>query len=500
MRNPKIFIINARKDDKLIDIATDSAFPPLGVLSLATTLQHYLPYVDVRVFDGQIMSNQYIDSAIRTGQPDIVGISTLSASIKNTLHHAKIAKDNGATVILGNDYAAVLEQFLKQRHEIDYISTADVGELAFVKFVRYMQGELNVTDVPKLMYQKDGKIKHNDTLPEILFDDRFTALDQIPVVNRNLLPPEIWQTYLRNYLDKYEKFHDNKITGVTTMNRARGCRRAKDRCIYCGISDLSLRFSSPNMFWQEVRAGKEQVGANFFYEVFDNMTSAPKTWLAAVVAAKPPDLNDIGFFVYAEALKLDKEKIDLFKRLGVTRLNMGLDSGDDIMLKRLKGPQDSVKQNMKAVKLAKASGMRAYTSFVLGAPGETRASLENTVRFAEELMDGEYTATVEAQPLFPLANARTGRMLLNPEYAKQEAARLGFKIRNQKLLAEMTKRWDYTDINSNELVKDWASIFCEVNYKELKAAAEEIRDYAKESDCPSGGSFSASSVRMILQK
>lgn len=487
-----VYLINAGNDPTRTSVPNDSAFPALGVLSLGTTLQHYFPKINVQVFDGQVTPREYIDSAIKGERPDIVGISVLATSLQNALHYAETAKNTDATVILGNDQAAITGRtMMEKRIEIDYVSTADVGELPFVQFIQYLNKEIGVTQVPQLMYRENGGIRHNTTLPELLPSDRYTALDQIPVVNRKLLtPPEAWKMYLKNYLARYGRFHEKEIKGITTMNRARGCHRVKDACTYCGILDLSLRFSSPEMFWKEVIAGREQVNADIFYEVFDNMTSAPKRWLRALIDGKPTDLDDVEFFVYAQALGLDEERIQLLKQLGVHRLNMGLDSGDDLMLKRLKGPQDSVEYNRRTAELAKKYRMGIYASFVLGAPGENPSSLSNTTEFVKWLIDGGYIAAVESQPLFPEFNAKAGRMLMDPKYAREQAEELGFRIQDKSLLEKMPEKWkDNPSPNPDEIARDWASIFCEVDYDELEKTAEEIRNYARDSGYSYGQAF-----------
>lgn len=486
-----VYLINAGNDPTRSSFANDGAFPALSVLSLGTTLHHYLPDINVKVFDGQVTSRDQIDAAILTGRPHVVGISVLATSLQNGLHYAETAKTTGAIVILGNDQAAITGRtMMAKRAAIDYIITADIGELAFLDFVKYLRDETEIESVPKLMYRQNGEIKHNDHLPELQYQNRYNALDIIPVVDRRLLPPEVWSSYLENYLAVYGRFHDRKVNGVTTMNRARGCQRVKDPCTYCGILDLSLRFSSPEIFWQEVRAGREQVGADVFYEVFDNMVSAPRPWLERIIIAKPDDLNDVEFFIYAQALGMDVRLAGLFRRLGVKQLNMGLDSGDDTMLKRLKGPQDSVEQNMAAAELVQKAGMRIYASFVLGAPGETHESLANTIEFAKWLVDEDYVAVVEAQPLLPEFNAKAGRMLMQPEVGIEEAGRLCVKVRNEGLLKQMPEKWtDDESPNPDEIAKDWAAIFCEVDYEELDQAASVIREYARDHGYSYGKAF-----------
>jgi len=59
-------------------------------------------------------------------------------------------------------------------------------------------------------------------------------------------------------------------------------REQKMPCTFCGIADLSPRFSSPEVFWDDVRAGIADVSASIFHEAFDSFSSAPR-WIEQLV-------------------------------------------------------------------------------------------------------------------------------------------------------------------------------------------------------------------------
>lgn len=491
-----VYLINAGNDPCLTSIANDSTFPALGVISIGTAVKNYKPNWALRVFDGQVMPKDYIVEEMRREQPHAVGVSVLSTSYENAIDYARAAKNSGAVVIFGNDQPALLgRNMMSKREEIDYICTSDIGELTFIAFLDFLDGNRSLEQVPNLLYR--GKVIHStdeSPLADIAKGDlkygpkdKWAALDITGIPDRKLLPAEAWNVYLGNYLSKYAWAHKHRVTGVTTINRARGCARVKEPCSYCGIKDLALRFSSPEMFWADVKAGISDIKANIFYEVFDSMSSAPQ-WVRRLISARPKDIEDVHFFVYTQALETTKLLVDLYKELGVFRANMGLDSGDDVMLKRLKGPKDSVEQNKKAAILLKDAGIQIYGSLVLGAPGENHKSLENTINFARWLVDNRLVAGIEAQPLYPEFNAKAGRWLMNPDEAKKVAEKLGFKIKDEKLLYRMKDKWEASENpDPDEISRDWAQIFCEVSYDDLVKASKEINEYAEKHGI-SGGS------------
>ena len=91
-------------------------------------------------------------------------------------------------------------------------------------------------------------------------------LDIFPVVDRTLYPKQHWRTYLKNYRAKFGHLHsDHAVTGVTTINRARGCSRAKEphTCKHCDML-LDTSMSSAHVFWKEVQVANRQVRADIF--------------------------------------------------------------------------------------------------------------------------------------------------------------------------------------------------------------------------------------------
>lgn len=479
-----IYLINAGNDEKYRQgVVHGTSFPPLGVISLGTAVQQATDW-EVKVFDGLVTSEEEIIRSIQQDHPAVLGISVLATSYQSALNLAQAGKKNGAVTLFGNDQARITgRNMLAARPEIDYICTADIGERSLVQFLEYIDSKRDIGSVAKLLYRTNGYIQHND-LPELNPADRFVVLDQIPIPDRSLITREIREKYLASYRIAYP---DEEVTGTATINRFRGCARVKDPCCYCGIADLTIRASSPKIFWQDVMAARE-IGANRLFEAGDSVSSVPH-YLEQLVAAKPAGL-DWGAFVYTSARETTPTLVELYKRLGVFRANMGLDSGDDTMLKRLKGSRDSLEQNRNAVKLLSDAGVRVYASFVLGGPGETRESLENTVQFAKWLIDNQLVDGTEAQPLFPELNARSGRLLLNPDYAQKQAEKDGWRVKNTELLSEMPQKWvGHENPDPIEISQDWAAIFSDVSYEELLDVAAGIRDYSKRKGVLTGSSW-----------
>jgi|TARA_Y100000034_G_C6867861_1_gene395759 radical SAM superfamily enzyme YgiQ (UPF0313 family) len=470
-----VYLVNAANDMGMAAIANDYSFPALGVLALGTWLKQRIPDLDVIVRDGGVHSHDKVIEDIYDYAPSIVGVSVLGTSYQNALQIAETAKAFGSTTIFGNDQAAQLSgKIIQNRPVVDYVIGSEYGEESLELLVRHELGEdVPLEAIPHLTWS-DGATKGFDyetqrkTLSLLGSNldksgNRWKALDVFPIVDRTLFPQEHWDAYLKNYMDKFAGLHKIPVTGVSTMNRARGCSRASDekKCKFCDMY-LDPVSSSPEMFWREAKAANEQVGANVLYEVCDSLSSFPK-FLRDVAKSKPNDLGfEPQFFVYAQAVDLvrNPDIVKYFQDMGVFRANIGLESFSNPTLKHMKGNGDSVEKNYQALQMLKDARIHVYGSLVLGSEVETPQTLRETVEGARRIIEGGLVADIEAQPVLPLPNNVYGKRLYE---------------------ASLFPGGNETDwpVNTDEVSKIYIDNFSGISHRQAIEAAREIRGYAR---------------------
>jgi radical SAM superfamily enzyme YgiQ (UPF0313 family) len=490
MQNDLVYLVNVGNDPVFGSSANDASFPALGVLALGTWLSKTLPDIEIIVRDGQIISTESIVKEIEQCKPGLVACSVLATSYQNALKIAQAAKDSGAYTVFGNDQAAQLsKQILQHRPYVDFVLGSEYGERPLELLVRSLRDKSrSFADVPDLTYRENGEVKgfeygRDKSTLSILnssaypTEDRKTALDLFPIVNRNLYPSEHWSTYLRNYLNKYSHVHqEEEVTGVTTMNRARGCSRAGDsvKCKFCDLL-LDISFSSPKVFWQEVIEAYKQVRSNIFFEVCDSFLSFP-VFIDNLVKEKPDSLDfNPKFFVYGQARDIVRkpERISKLRELGVFRVYIGLESGSDQTLKHMKSKYDSAETNYRALYYLREQNIYTYGSFVLGSDTETHETLRETVRWAKKVIKEGLLLDFDSIPLIPLPGNVYGKRLVNEGLISKEA-----------LQSDLPWALD-------ELSKLYINTFSGVSYEDVIQAACEIGAFAKEHGIKTGSVFSS---------
>ncbi|MEK6973794.1 MAG: radical SAM protein [Nanoarchaeota archaeon] len=490
--NNLIYLVNAGNDPSMSAMSNDYSFPALGILALGTWLKDRLPDLEVLCRDGAVRPNESIRQEILRTKPMLVGVSSLCTSYQNSLDIAAAAKEAGSKVVFGNDQASQTSRLiLENRSNVDYVIGAEYGELDLELLVRHLRGEkIDIRDIPTLTFRQDRavagfdfhnpahkrrlSIKHPASRYRELWQflelgvdevDRTRALDMFPIVDRTLYPADHWQIYLKNYMQRFARLHRNEVTGVTTMNRARGCnRQGSAQCKHCDML-LDISMSSPEIFWKEVRKAHEQVNATSIYECCDSLSSFPGL-IRQLAESRPSDLGfDPEFYVYCQAADLAEhpERVDMLRDIGVFRVNMGLESMSDVTLRDMKGEKDSVDKNYKALQLLKDRGIYVYASFVLGSERETQHTLfDETVPRVCELIRNDLICDAEAQPVLPLHGNYQGRVLLEHGLMTCEGQPADWPL------------------NVDELSRRYIDSFSGVSHNDAVDAARMIRQCARE--------------------
>ena len=408
-------------------------YPPLGLLSLATCLKKtHNDYIDVSIIDGD---TQTIKHEMFRGA-DIVGFHANTFNYENCLDLAREAKGYGAKIIFGGPHASILwENIMAKRSYVDFIVIQE-GEKALSLLVEQLlnKGENCFDDIPNLAYRNSdgGPVKsstvHINTSEEMITPSReFINVD--------------------SYIDNYRKIYTKDCISFErplSLYSSKGCswRDKTGGCVFCARLERDVRFRSISEIWSEIRGLKEQYNTDYIWDISDDNLNSPK-WFKSFVDQRPDDLSDISFLIYSRVNRIKEDIIPFLKKLNVYEVYLGIESGDDEILKStLKGASSRIALN--AAQRLKDAGIYYFPSFVLGLPGETEKSLSNTLKFSENLAKIGSIFRMSATILMPIPGSQVYSTILNnPVFGDELSEKDIISVK------DLEKKWieNYTNVD-----------------------------------------------------
>lgn len=170
--------------------------------------------------------------------------------------------------------------------------------------------------------------------------------------------------------------------GYGNLQTKRGCPLHCTYCVYNRVEGRSYRLRPPEAVVAELkdlRAGGA-TEAEFTDSTFNLPIHHAKEVLRAILA------SPVRMRLHASGLnplEADEELFDLMKRAGFSTLNITAESASDGALKGL-GKGYGAREVRRMLRLALASKLDTFWYFLFGGPGETEATVEETLRFIGE--------------------------------------------------------------------------------------------------------------------
>lgn len=296
---------------------------------------------------------------------DLVIVYTSTPSFANDSEIAARIKAQRSDCLIGfvGPHVTVLpEESLRAAPAVDFVARKEFDFTA-----RKIVDGAKLSEIEGLSWRDtNSSIKHNPD-PSPIAD-----LDSLPFVidvyKRDLTIENYYIGYLKHpYISLY--------TG-------RGCPA---RCTFClwpqTISGHKYRVRSPESVCRELAQARElfpQVKEFFIDD--DTFTADPKR---AERIAK--GLAGLGItWSTSSRAHVPYETLRILKESGLRLLMVGFESGsDDILRRARKGITTDMARRF--VRDCKQLGIKLHGTFMLGLPGETRETIEQTIRFACEL-------------------------------------------------------------------------------------------------------------------
>lgn len=342
---------------------------PLGLSFIAAYLRregHTASILDryaIRSHAGP--SRQQVDQAmleqVQAFQPDLVGLSTLSPLIYDSVACVALLRSVYEGPILAGGYhaTALPELTLRKIPDLNGVVTGE-GEIALS---RLASGEIP-WQVPGVWWREGEEIR-----PPLAPAEQIEDLDLLPQPALDLMDMDLYTQRTDGVIRRHN-------LSVATLVASRGCLR---KCRFCAESltyGRGVRLHSPAyvLDWMRRVVTDYQVDGIHFH---DNDFLVDEQWAREIchgIRAAGLD-RKVKWSIQARADHLDSEMARLLKASGCALVEIGIETGCQDELDRMaKGTSPAV--NKEAIALCRKAGLDVHAYMLTALENETISDLE----------------------------------------------------------------------------------------------------------------------------
>jgi len=220
--------------------------------------------------------------------------------------------------------------------------------------------------VDGISFMHEGVIVHTPDRPMI---EDLDALPFVAPIYKRDLP-------IRDYIIPHFK------SPYVSIYSSRGC---PSKCIYClwpqTFSGQRMRTRTPQNVFEEVKWIKENLPEIKDISFDDDTFSADKKHARAIAELIKP--LGVSWVINARA-NCDFETLKVMRDAGLHHVIVGFESGNEQILKNIKKGVTK-QQAIQFVKDCKKLGITIHGAFIMGLPGETRETIQETIVYAKML-------------------------------------------------------------------------------------------------------------------
>jgi anaerobic magnesium-protoporphyrin IX monomethyl ester cyclase len=336
--------------------------PLIGVAYIAAVLEG--KGFDVTVIDCPLLNMDYegLKQEISRFKPDIVGITSVTVTFSSAVQAAHAAKEvfPQALVVLGGPHVTVLdEQTVSEQLDVDVVVRGE-GEQTMLELAELVANSnlKGLGEVKGITFRKDGNVVRT------LDRDFIQNLDELP-----------HPAYKHFPLEKY-RLYGKLILPITT---SRGCFANCAFCLAPRMAGRRVRARSPKNVVDELELFKKLYKPDAFTFHDETFTTDKERAVAICDEIKRRKIA-IPWDCSTRVDRISKALFAKMKETGCQLVSFGAESGSQEILNAMR-KGTTVEQNAMAIKMVKEAGMTVTVSMIIGYPGETKETLEQTLNF-----------------------------------------------------------------------------------------------------------------------
>jgi radical SAM superfamily enzyme YgiQ (UPF0313 family) len=371
--NHKLIKLHFKKSMMFMKIAllspySGSQLPPLGLGYLASYIEKYTGYKDIKVIDSNVHN---VTEELKKQSPDTVGITATSDDYGKAIKYGKWIKENlDVPVFIGGVHISTLPTSLADCFDFGIIGE---GEQTFLELFRVFEkkSEFTKEDLEKIngvAFKRGGVVTLTGAR------DLIQYIDNIPFPKRDLFD-------MNFYLKPRTLFMYVKGVG-TSMLTSRGCPY---NCVFCSTKNFwkKARLHSAEYVVGEIEELLVKYPKIKIISIYDDLFIMNRERIRKISSLLiEKGINEkINFNVTGRTNLINDDICRDLKAMNVRNISFGMESGSQRILNYLKKDTLTVEHNYNAINTCKKAGIRTDGSFILGSPGETKEDMRKTIDF-----------------------------------------------------------------------------------------------------------------------
>jgi len=339
---------------------------PIGLGYVATTLRDGGYPVDVLDVDVLRISEKEVIDHVLKGNYDVVGTGGVITSykyIKRLTKELKRLKPD-LKIIVGGHIGTTIPHLIAKHSPVDFITIWE-GEETILDLYKNFN---NPQEVKGIWYRKGNEMVKNP--------------DRGPTKNINILPAyDLFPTkeYVKTMLNVECKGTKRSMNVLSH----RGCPYKCTFCIHSKEPKGMCRSRDVDSVIEEVKFLKERYGVDFIH-FFAETFAMDRNWVYEFCDKWMDQKIGLKWSCLTRVNLVDEDLLSKMKSAGCTYVGYGIESASQDILNTMK-KGCTVDQQRKALKITKKLELETYPTFIIGTPGETKETVQESVNFCKEL-------------------------------------------------------------------------------------------------------------------
>jgi anaerobic magnesium-protoporphyrin IX monomethyl ester cyclase len=320
----------------------------------------FFDYVNAFRDEKEILAEKLAGGNILT----IAVITTLYVSVLPILEIVEFIKkyNNTAKIVIGGPFISnqvraltpsELEYVFKSINADIYVNSSQ-GEAALVRLIEALKNNLPLAGIENIYYKENGGFQQGTFLRE---DNR---------LSENMVNWELFSDRINE--------HINVRTSIS----------CPFSCSFCGFPEHAGQYQTVgvNEIEKELNLVAKS-GKVRSVQFIDDTFNVPVKRFKEILKMMIKNSYSFRWHSHFRCQFADREMVELMKESGCEGVFLGIESGSDNILK-IMSKASTAQQYIKGIEFLKDCGILTYGSFIIGFPGETDESIQETIKFIKE--------------------------------------------------------------------------------------------------------------------